>query len=88
MQTVLMTGEPDSVLLNRSDPGRNMARFYRLEVQPDLFGGVVLVRNWGRLGQHGQERRHWFADADDALREKAAWTRRKMRRGYGFAGVP
>ena len=32
------------------DPARNMHRFYRLDVQPDLFGGVLLVKEWGRIG--------------------------------------
>ena len=36
--------------LRRVDPARNMRRFYRLDVQPDLFGGVLLVKEWGRIG--------------------------------------
>jgi predicted DNA-binding WGR domain protein len=34
--------------LRRIDPARNMRRFYRLDMQPDLFGGVLLLRQWGR----------------------------------------
>lgn len=79
-----MISEPDSVLLDRRDPDRNMARFYRLDIVPDLFGGVVLVRNWGRIGHRGQERQHWFADRREALQEQATWTRRKLRRGYSL----
>jgi hypothetical protein len=37
--------------LFRIDPAKNMRRFYRLDVQPDLFGGVSLVREWGRIGR-------------------------------------
>lgn len=77
-----MTCEPDSVLLNRRDPGRNMARFYRLDITPDLFGGVMLVRNWGRIGHCGQQRMHWFADPHSARQAQATWLRRKTRRGY------
>jgi predicted DNA-binding WGR domain protein len=33
--------------LRRIDAARNMRRFYRLDMQPDLFGGVLLVRQWG-----------------------------------------
>ena len=40
--------------LRRVDPARNMSRFYRLDVQPDLFGGVLLVKEWGRIGAHGR----------------------------------
>ena len=53
-----MTQEQSSLLLARRDPLQNVARFYRIEITPDLFGGVVLIRNWGRIGHHGQERRH------------------------------
>ncbi|WP_338130258.1 WGR domain-containing protein [Komagataeibacter oboediens] len=31
-------------------------RYYRLSVQPDLFGGAALVRNWGRIGMAGSQR--------------------------------
>ena len=79
-----MTQEPCSVLLERHDPARNMARFYRIEISQDLFGGVVLIRNWGRSGRHGQERRQWFADLPDAQQEQQVWLRRKLRRGYEF----
>jgi predicted DNA-binding WGR domain protein len=27
----------------RVDPARNMCRFYRFDVQPDLFGGVLIA---------------------------------------------
>jgi predicted DNA-binding WGR domain protein len=40
--------------LRRIDPARNMSRFYRLDVQPDLFGGVLLVKEWGRIDQCGR----------------------------------
>jgi hypothetical protein len=41
----------NAVHLRRIDPARNMRRFYRLDIQPDLFGGVLLVK-WGRIGAH------------------------------------
>jgi hypothetical protein len=34
-------------------PAQNQARFYRLAIWPDLFGGVSLVREYGRLGHSG-----------------------------------
>ena len=43
-----------AVTLHRIDPTRNMSRFYRLDVQPDLFGGVLLVKEWGRIGARGR----------------------------------
>lgn len=40
--------------LRRIDPARNMRRFYVLSIQPTLFGGASLIRNWGRIGTNGQ----------------------------------
>ena len=31
----------------------DMARFKRLEIAPDLFGDVVLIRQWGQLTATG-----------------------------------
>ena len=39
-----------AVMLYRIDASRNMRRYYRLDVQPDLFGLWLLVREWGRVG--------------------------------------
>jgi predicted DNA-binding WGR domain protein len=39
-----------AVHLRRVDPPRNMRRFYRLDMQPDLFDGVLLMKEWGRIG--------------------------------------
>ncbi|MGH6712318.1 MAG: WGR domain-containing protein [Bradyrhizobium sp.] len=30
-----------------------MARFYKLDVQPDMFGQWSLVREWGPIGHGG-----------------------------------
>jgi predicted DNA-binding WGR domain protein len=70
------------VHLRRLDPARNMARFYLMEVQPDLFGGVLLVKQWGRIGSRGRLVDEGYATealAADAMRKQAA---RKQRRGY------
>ena len=47
-----------AVNLRRVDPAPNMRRFYRLDMQPDLFGGVLLAKEWGRIGTasgHGEK---------------------------------
>jgi predicted DNA-binding WGR domain protein len=31
-----------------------MHRFYRLDAQPDLLGGVLLVKEWGCVGAQGR----------------------------------
>lgn len=35
----------NAVELRRVDPTRNMRRFYRYDVQPDLFGGAAMASN-------------------------------------------
>jgi predicted DNA-binding WGR domain protein len=72
----------NAVHLRRIDPTRNMHRFYRLDVQPDLFGGVLLVKEWGRIGAYGRmvaEPYDSEALAAVALQRHAE---RKRRRGY------
>ena len=44
------------VTLRKIDPAKNMARFYALEVERNLFGRVVLARGWGRIGTAGKIR--------------------------------
>jgi len=71
-----------AVHLRRIDEARNMRRFYRLDIQPDLFGGVLLMKEWGRIGARGRivaERYDSEALAADALQRQAE---RKRRRGY------
>ena len=45
-----------TLVLRRLEPARNVARFYALMIERDLFGHVVLVRHWGRIGGRGRER--------------------------------
>jgi predicted DNA-binding WGR domain protein len=72
----------NAVHLRRIDPARNMHRFYRLDMQPDLFGGVLVVKEWGRIGAHGRmvaEPYDSEALAAVALQRQAE---RKRRQGY------
>jgi hypothetical protein len=36
--------------LTRTDPARNMNRFYVVQVMPNLFGHWTVMREWGRRG--------------------------------------
>lgn len=59
-----------------------MQRFYTLAIQPTLFGGASVIRNWGRIGSNGQTLMETFdsqLDADNAL---SRLERTKRRRGY------
>jgi predicted DNA-binding WGR domain protein len=50
-----------AVQLALIDPDENMARYYKLDVQPTLFGGRAVIRiggravirKWGRIGRGG-----------------------------------
>jgi predicted DNA-binding WGR domain protein len=47
-----------------------MRCFYALSLQPDLFGTVSVVKEWGRIGRPGTVRHEVYADetvARDAL---------------------
>lgn len=73
---------PDALCLTRRDASRNMARFYRMQITPDLFGGAVLFRNWGRIGTQGQKQRQWWSDDSGAEMAMQDWAARKIRKGY------
>jgi predicted DNA-binding WGR domain protein len=71
-----------AVHLRRIDSTRNMRRFYRLDVLPDLFGAVLLMKEWGRIGARGRvvaERYDTEALAAVAMQRQ---DERKRQRGY------
>jgi WGR domain len=49
-------GPMTAIVLRRTDAEKNMARFYRLDVQPNLFGSWSFIPEWGRIGRLGQAR--------------------------------
>ena len=66
--------------LTRRDPARNMHRYYRFEVQRDMFGHWCVIREWSRIGSVGQVRTVPYptpAEAEAALERQ----RRKNERG-------
>jgi predicted DNA-binding WGR domain protein len=75
-------------------PGRR-ARFYALHLQPALWGGVDVVRAWGRLGHRHRPRCLITSHPDESSAHAAlrGLVRRRLRRGYlrstgGGAAVP
>ena len=44
-----------------------MCRFCRLDVQPDLFGGFAVVKEWGRIGARGRMMDEWHTTEAQAL---------------------
>jgi predicted DNA-binding WGR domain protein len=72
-----------AVHLHRIDPARNMRRFYRLDVQPDLFGGFAVVKEWGRIGaRSGRLVGEWHLTEAQAVAAVQRQAKRKRRRGY------
>lgn len=72
-------------LLHRIDPDLNMARFYRVEVSPDLFGAVIVERRWGRIGSRGQCRSSSYPSTSLAEAAASGQIGAKERRGYRAA---
>lgn len=64
------------------DAAQNMRRFYILTIQPTLFGGVSVMRNWGRIGSKGQTKMATFDAQEDADMALSKLERTKRRRGY------
>ena len=70
------------VHLHRIDATQNMRRFYMLAIQPTLFGGASVIRNWGRIGSNGQTMMETFDSQEDADRALSRLERTKRKRGY------
>ena len=68
--------------LRRVEPEQNVARFYALMIERDLFGRVILVRHWGRIGSKGRERAEVYADEGDATQTMGKLAAAKRQRGY------
>jgi predicted DNA-binding WGR domain protein len=75
------------VHLQRIDPTQNMRRFYTLAIQPTLFGGASVIRNWGRIGTNGQSMMETFDSEDEAAAASLRLERAKRRRGYTASGT-
>lgn len=81
-----MIRQPYQLHVERHEPARNMARYYQLSIEPTLFGDVMLLRQWGRIGTRGQQISHLFEREDDAVRAFLDVLRQKRLRGYRVRG--
>lgn len=77
-----MTLDPPDFYAERCKSEDNLARYYKLQVTPTLFGEISLTRTWGRIGTRGREKVMTFATKDAVAQEYQAIKRRKLRRGY------
>ena len=71
-----------AVILYRIDTAKRMHRYYRMEIQPDLFGEWCLMREWGRIGRAGQMRAVPYPTPQEAADAIHRQRRAKERRGY------
>ena len=71
-----------TLVLRRLEPAQNVTRFYALMIERDLFGRVVLVRHWGRIGSKGRERTKVHADEGEAAQAMGKLAAAKRQRGY------
>lgn len=67
----------------RSSMEQRVARFYSLMIERDLFGRIILVRHWGRIGTRGRERIKEYPSEQEAALALEALAKAKRRRGYG-----
>jgi predicted DNA-binding WGR domain protein len=71
------------MILTHTDPGRNLHRFYVVQLAPTLFGEWTLLREWGRMGSPGTVRLTSFEH--QAAAEQAAQHTIKRRLSHGYA---
>ena len=71
--------------LKKIDETQNMHRFYRMSLQPDLFGNISLLREWGRIGYRGQVRIETHEEKAEATKAMIKLAIEKQRRGYRLA---
>jgi predicted DNA-binding WGR domain protein len=69
-----------TIILRRVDPESNAAQFYMLTLERDLFGSVVVTRQWGRVGTAGRQITEPYPTEEAAVETVLAAAKR--RRGY------
>lgn len=77
-----MISQPYKLYVERSDPAKNMARYYAMEIEPTMFGEACLTRRWGRIGKRGQEKQHVFEREEEAVLLFLDLLKQKRARGY------
>jgi predicted DNA-binding WGR domain protein len=83
-----MIAQPYQLYVERRDRAKNMARFYSLSINANLFGELCLTRRWGRIGARGQTMIHHFEREQDAVALFLDLIRQKRARGYRTMSSP
>jgi predicted DNA-binding WGR domain protein len=74
--------ESRMAFLTRTEPTKNLHRFYVVRLAPTLFGEWTLLREWGRSGSPGTVRLTSFARYDDAEKAERQIIKRRLSHGY------
>jgi len=77
------------ILFTKASPGFQC--YYRLGLQPTLFGGLDLVREWGRLAPSPTAHRRvveHYERRSDVLEPLADAVRVRLRHGYRARALP
>jgi predicted DNA-binding WGR domain protein len=70
------------IRLTRIDADQNMSRYYQIHIQPCLFGGCDLVREWGRIGSPGTVKTVIYDNQAEATAALAEAVKQRHKRGY------
>ena len=68
--------------LTRTDPMRNINRFYVIDVTPTLFGEWAVLREWGRRGSPGTLRLDSYQSRNDAEASEQRTIKRRLQHDY------
>jgi predicted DNA-binding WGR domain protein len=73
--------------LTRTDPTRNIDRFYVVEIMPSLFGEWTMLRENGRRGLPGTLRLTSYERRADAEAAERRTLKRRLAHGYSAAAI-
>jgi predicted DNA-binding WGR domain protein len=68
--------------LTRTDPTRNIDRFYVVDITPTLFGEWAVLREWGRRGSPGTVRLTSYLEQAEAEAVERHTIKRRLHHGY------
>ncbi|WP_182522390.1 WGR domain-containing protein [Ochrobactrum sp. RH2CCR150] len=77
-----MSTQQYHLYVERTDAGRNMARYYAMYISYSLFGEPCLTHQWGRIGTTGQIMLQHFEHETEAVQMFLILARKKQMRGY------
>ena len=72
--------------LTRTEPQKNLYRFYVVSVAPTLFGEWSVMREYGRIGSPGTVQTRTFERQQDAHRAEQRSIKRRISHGYTARG--